>query len=76
MYAIDANFRINGSTPLCLQWHQLLKCNKAIVKYSSDHKMDGTLDFILIPIPFLQATNQDPPACGFLIHKGNQLGHL
>ncbi|MBD2459549.1 ATP-grasp domain-containing protein [Oscillatoria sp. FACHB-1407] len=46
-YAIDANFRINGSTPLCLQRHNLLKLNKAIAKYSSDYKMEGTLDSIL-----------------------------
>lgn len=47
LYAIDANFRINGSTPLCLQRHELLKCNKAIAKYSSDYRMEGTLDSIL-----------------------------
>ncbi|MBD2074078.1 ATP-grasp domain-containing protein [Phormidium sp. FACHB-592] len=46
-YAIDANFRINGSTPLCLQRHQLLSQNKAIAKYSSDYRMNGTLDSIL-----------------------------
>jgi hypothetical protein len=47
LYTIDANFRINGSTPLCLQRHQLLKLNKAIAKYSSDYRMEGTLDEIL-----------------------------
>jgi hypothetical protein len=47
LYAIDVNFRINGSTPLCLQRHQLLKCNKAIAKYSTDYRMEGTLDAIL-----------------------------
>jgi hypothetical protein len=47
LYAIDANFRINGSTPLCLQRHQLLKLGKAIAKYSTDYKMEGTLDSIL-----------------------------
>ena len=46
-YAIDANFRINGSTPLCLQRHQLLNQNKAIAKYSTDYRMNGTLDSIL-----------------------------
>lgn len=46
-YAIDANFRINGSTPLCLQRHTLLKLNKAIAKYSSGYRMEGTLDSIL-----------------------------
>ncbi|MBD2001109.1 ATP-grasp domain-containing protein [Leptolyngbya sp. FACHB-541] len=47
LYGIDANFRINGSTPLCLQRHQLLKLDKAIAKYSSDYRMEGTLDEIL-----------------------------
>lgn len=47
LYAIDANFRINGSTPLCLQRHQLLKLNKTTAKYSSDYRMEGTLDSIL-----------------------------
>ncbi|QYO64094.1 ATP-grasp domain-containing protein [Leptolyngbya sp. 7M] len=46
LYAIDANFRINGSTPLCLQRHELLKFNKTIAKYSSDYRMEGTLDSI------------------------------
>lgn len=46
-YAIDANFRINGSTPLCLQRHQLLKHNKTVAKYSTDYKMEGTVDSIL-----------------------------
>ncbi|MBD1842240.1 ATP-grasp domain-containing protein [Cyanobacteria bacterium FACHB-63] len=47
LYAIDANFRINGSTPLCLQRHELLKLDKTIAKYSSDYRMEGTLDSIL-----------------------------
>lgn len=47
LYAIDANFRVNGSTPLCLQRHELLKLNKAIAKYSSSYRMEGTLDSIL-----------------------------
>lgn len=47
LYVIDANFRINGSTPLCLQRHKLLKLNKTIAKYSSDYRMEGTLDTIL-----------------------------
>jgi hypothetical protein len=49
-YAIDANFRINGSTPLCLQRHLLLKHDKAIAKYSSDYRMEGTLDSILLTL--------------------------
>lgn len=47
LYAIDANFRINGSTPLCLQRHLLLKLNKPMAKYFSDYRMEGTLDSIL-----------------------------
>jgi hypothetical protein len=47
LYAIDANFRVNGSTPLCLQRHTLLELGKEVAKYSSDYRMDGTLDFIL-----------------------------
>ncbi|MCY6488993.1 ATP-grasp domain-containing protein [Leptolyngbya sp. GGD] len=47
LYAIDANFRINGSTPLCLQRHELLKLDKAIAKYASSYRMEGTLDSIL-----------------------------
>ncbi|MBD1936639.1 ATP-grasp domain-containing protein [Microcoleus sp. FACHB-68] len=47
MYVIDANFRVNGSTPLCLQRHTLQKLAKQVAKYSSDYRMDGTLDSIL-----------------------------
>ncbi len=47
LYMIDANFRINGSTPLCLQRHTLLKLGKEVAKYSSDYRMEGTLDSIL-----------------------------
>lgn len=50
LYAIDANFRINGSTPLCLQRHVLSKLNKTIAKYSSDYRMEGTLDSILVTL--------------------------
>ena len=47
LYAIDANFRVNGSTPLCLQRHTLLKLGKAVAKYGSDYQMDGTLESII-----------------------------
>lgn len=47
LHAIDANFRVNGSTPLCLQRHRLLSLGKEVAKYSSDYRMDGTLDYIL-----------------------------
>jgi len=46
-YVIDANFRVNGSTPMCLQRHTLLGLGKEVAKYSSDYRMDGTLASIL-----------------------------
>jgi hypothetical protein len=50
LYAIDANFRVNGSTPLCLQRHTLLKLGKEVAKYSTEYRMDGTLDSILVTL--------------------------
>ena len=50
LYAIDANFRVNGSTPLCLQRHTLLGRGKEGAKYSSDCRMDGTLESILVTL--------------------------
>ncbi|BAY78124.1 hypothetical protein NIES25_45940 [Nostoc linckia NIES-25] len=50
LYAIDANFRVNGSTPLCLQRHTLLKLGKEVAKYSSNYRMEGTLDSILVTL--------------------------
>lgn len=50
LYAIDANFRVNGSTPMCLQRHTLLGLGKEVAKYSSDCRMDGTLDSILVTL--------------------------
>jgi hypothetical protein len=47
LHLIDANFRVNGSTPLCLQRHTLLERGKVVAKYSGDYRMDGTLDSIL-----------------------------
>jgi ATP-grasp domain len=44
LYVIDANFRVNGSTPLCLQRHNLLKLGKGVAKYSSDYRIAGTLE--------------------------------
>ncbi|MEH2160925.1 MAG: ATP-grasp domain-containing protein [Nostoc sp.] len=49
-YAIDANFRVNGSTPLCLQRHTLLQLGKEVAKYSSSYRMEGTLESILITL--------------------------
>lgn len=58
LYAIDANFRVNGSTPLCLQRHTLLGLGKEVAKYSSDYRMDGTLDSILVTLkPELERKN-------------------
>jgi len=50
LYVIDANFRVNGSTPLCLQRHTLLGLGKEVAKYSSDYRMEGTLDSILMSL--------------------------
>jgi hypothetical protein len=50
LYMIDANFRVNGSTPLCLQRHTLLELGKEVAKYSSDYQMLGTLDSILVTL--------------------------
>ncbi|MBO3458625.1 ATP-grasp domain-containing protein [Aetokthonos hydrillicola Thurmond2011] len=50
LYAIDANFRVNGSTPLCLQRHTLLNIGKEVAKYSSSYRMDGTLESILVSL--------------------------
>jgi hypothetical protein len=50
LYMIDANFRVNGSTPLCLQRNTLLGLGKEVAKYSSDYHMDGTLESILVTL--------------------------
>jgi hypothetical protein len=50
LYMIDANFRVNGSTPMCLQRNTLLRLGKEVAKYSSDYRMDGTLDSILVTL--------------------------
>jgi len=50
LYAIDANFRVNGSTPLCLQRHTLLSLGKEVAKYSSNYRMAGALDSILVTL--------------------------
>jgi ATP-grasp domain len=44
LFVIDANFRVNGSTSLCLQRHSLLKLGKEVAKYSSDYRIQGTLE--------------------------------
>ena len=50
LYAIDANFRVNGSTPLCVQRHTLLGLGKEVAQYSSNWRMDGTLESILVTL--------------------------
>lgn len=50
LYAIDVNFRVNGSTALCLQRHTLLGQGKEVAKYSSDYRMSGALESILVTL--------------------------
>jgi carbamoylphosphate synthase large subunit len=50
LYMIDANFRVNGSTPLCLQRNTLLGLGNEVAKYSSDYRMDEALDSILVTL--------------------------
>lgn len=50
LYAIDVNFRVNGSTALCLQRHTLLGLGKEVAKYSSDYRMSGALESILVTL--------------------------
>ncbi|MBU7582945.1 MAG: ATP-grasp domain-containing protein [Nostoc sp. TH1S01] len=50
MYVIDVNFRVNGSTPLCLQRHNLLELGKEVAKYSSDYRMIGSLESVLLTL--------------------------
>ncbi|MGE5660458.1 MAG: carbamoylphosphate synthase large subunit [Actinomycetota bacterium] len=49
-FVIDANFRVNGSTPLCLQRHTLLGLGKEVAKYSSDYRMNGALDSVFMTL--------------------------
>lgn len=46
-HVIDANVRINGSTPLCLQRHDLVSLGKDAAKYSTDYSIDASLDALL-----------------------------
>lgn len=48
MYVIDVNFRVNGSTPLCLQRHTLLERGKEVAKYFSNYRIIGSLESILL----------------------------
>lgn len=50
LHCIDANIRVNGSTPLCLQRHDLMKLGKNVAKFSSGYQMEGTLDDILVTL--------------------------
>ena len=46
-HVIDANVRINGSTPLCLQRRDLVSLGKDAAKYSTDYSVDASLDTLL-----------------------------
>jgi hypothetical protein len=50
MYVINVNFRVNGSTPLCLQRHILLGLGKEVAKYSSNYRFIGSFESILITL--------------------------
>ena len=50
LHCIDANIRVNGSTPLCLQRHTLMGMGKNVAKYSSGYQMQGTLDDVLVAL--------------------------
>ncbi len=47
LHMIDANIRVNGSTPLCLQRNTLLALGKEVAKFSTDYRMEGTLDAVM-----------------------------
>jgi hypothetical protein len=42
LHVIDANVRINGSTAMCLQKHDLLQRGKETAKYAGNWVMEGT----------------------------------
>ncbi|BAZ48919.1 hypothetical protein NIES4103_15300 [Nostoc sp. NIES-4103] len=50
MYVIDVNFRVNGSTPLCLQRYTLLGLGKELAKYSNNYRLVGSLKSILVAL--------------------------
>jgi hypothetical protein len=50
LHCIDANIRVNGSTPLCLQRHVLMGMGRTVAKYSSGYLMPGTLDDVLVSL--------------------------
>jgi hypothetical protein len=50
LHCIDANIRVNGSTPLCLQRSRLMGLGKNVAKFSSGYQMEGTLDDVLVAL--------------------------
>lgn len=48
LFVIDANIRVNGSTPLCMLRQQLMKENKEYAKFSTGFVIDCKLDDALV----------------------------
>jgi hypothetical protein len=42
LHVIDANIRVNGSTPLCLQRRRLVAEDRETAKYSTDYYYQGS----------------------------------
>ena len=46
-HVIDANVRVNGSTPLCMQRNTLLAMGRETAKYSTDYGFEGDLAAVM-----------------------------
>lgn len=48
MFVIDANIRVNGSTPLCVLRHNLKQEKKEYAKFSTGYTIDCTIDEAMV----------------------------